>query len=144
MIDSSTALQTTPDSSKARKGRWRRRFFRSPLAVLGFCIIGGFLLIVAFAPFLAPYNPASQNLRATYVPPLEVVRFRGPEGQLGVWVHPVSRSPIAGLQISEDELYPVRFFVRGQSWTWFFGLIQSDLRLFGVDGPIRFHLLGTD
>jgi peptide/nickel transport system permease protein len=144
MTDTSAAVQTTRDTTKARKGRWRRRFFRSPLAVLGFCIIAGFLLIVAFAPFLAPYNPASQNLRATYVPPLEGVRFRGPEGQLGVWVHPVSRSPIAGLQITEDELYPVRFFVRGQSWTWFFGLIRSDLRLFGVDGPIRFHLLGTD
>lgn len=144
MTDARTNVQGQPKPPRKPRSRWRRRFLRSPLAVLGFAIIGGFLLIVAFAPFLAPYSPTSQNLRATYVPPLEGVRFRGPEGQLGLWVHPVTRSPIAGLQVNEDELYPVRLLVRGQQWTWFFGLVQSDLRLFGVDGPVRFHLLGTD
>lgn len=123
---------------------WRRRLFASRLGVLGFAIIGTFLVIVAAAPFLAPYPPTQQSLRTAYVPPGTGVSLRGPEGQLGLWVSPVTRSPIAGLAIDESEAYPLQFFVRGEPYEWAFGLIRSDLRLFGVDGPVRFHLLGTD
>ncbi len=126
------------------KPRWRRRLFASHLAKIGFVIITFFLLVVAFAPFIAPYSPVQQNLRASYVPPGEGVRFRGPEGQFGLWVHPISRSPVAGVQVNEEELYPVRLFVQGSAWTWLGGLVRSDLHLFGVDGPTRFYLLGTD
>lgn len=123
--------------------RWRKQLFRSPIAVAGFSIIGFFFFVVAFAPFLAPYSPTRQNLRATYIPPGVGVSLRGPEGQLGLWVREATRSPIAGVSVS-DEAYPVRLFVRGEQWTWLFGLISSDVRLFGVDGPIRFYALGTD
>lgn len=124
--------------------RWRRRLFGNPLAVLGFAIIGFFLIVVAAAPFLAPYPPADQSLRTTYVPPGAGVSFRGPEGGLGLWVSPVTRSPVGGLSVNEEEAYPVRLLVRGEPYVWAGGLIRSDLRLFGVDGPVRFHLLGTD
>ncbi len=136
---------TGPASAPQRKTtpRWRKRLARSPIAVAGFTVIGFFLLVVAFAPFLAPYSPTRQALRSSYVPPMAGVSLRGPEGQLGLWVRDVSRSPIAGVQIGE-EAYPVRFLVRGESWTWFFGLVTSDMRLFGVDGPIRWYALGTD
>lgn len=123
--------------------RWRKQLFRSPIAIAGFSIIGFFLFVVAFAPFLAPYSPTRQNLRATYIPPGVGVSLRGPEGQLGLWVREATRSPITGVSVA-DEAYPVRLFVRGEQWTWFFGLISSDLRLFGVDGPIRYYALGTD
>jgi peptide/nickel transport system permease protein len=64
------------------------------------------------------------------------VRLGGPEGQFGLWVHPVRRSPAAGVAVDTEEAYPVRMFVRGASWTWFFGLVRSDRHLFGVDGPV--------
>jgi peptide/nickel transport system permease protein len=124
--------------------RWRRRLFRNPVAVFGVVVIGFFLLVVVLAPFLAPYPPTEQNLRATYVPPGVGVNLRGPDGQWGIWVHPVTRSPAAGLRVDESVAYPVKMFVRGSQWTWVFGLVRSDLRLFGVDGPVRFYLLGTD
>lgn len=127
-----------------RAPRWRRRLFANPLAVLGFVIIGFFLLVVVAAPFLAPYPPSQQSLRTTYVPPGTGVSFRGPEGQLGLWVSPVTRSPVGGLRVDEEEAYPVRWLVRGEPYVWAGGTIRSDLRLFGVDGPVRFHLLGTD
>ncbi len=127
-----------------RKPRWRRRLFASHLAKLGFLIIGFFLLVVMFAPFIAPYSPTQQNLRASYVPPGTGVSLTGPEGQFGLWVHPVTRSPALGLQVDTDEAYPVRLLVRGPAWEWFGGLLRSNVRLFGVDGPVRFHLLGTD
>lgn len=124
--------------------RWRRSLFRNPLAILGLVLIGFFLLVVAFAPFIAPYSATSQNLRTTYLPPGTGVTWGGPDGEFGLWVHPASRLPVGGVTIDESEAYPVRFFVRDSSYTWLFGLINSDLHLFGVDGPVRFHLLGTD
>jgi peptide/nickel transport system permease protein len=125
------------------KARWRRRLFGSPLAIVGFSIIGVFFVIVAFAPFLAPYSPTRQSLRSTYIPPMVGVSLRGPEGQLGLWVRDVARHPIEGITVG-DTPYPVRLFVQGERWTWFFGLVTSNLRLFGVDGPVRWYVLGTD
>ncbi len=127
-----------------RTPRWRRRLFRNPLAVFGVTVISFFLVVVALAPFLAPYPPTQQSLRATYIPPGVGVSFRGPEGQFGIWVNPVTRSPVGGVRVDDSEAYPVRLLVRGDPWTWMFGLIGSDLRLFGVDGPVRFYALGTD
>jgi peptide/nickel transport system permease protein len=134
----------TPVVASARSApRWRRRLIGSPLAMVGFTIIGLFFIVVLFAPFLAPYSSVRQTLRATYIPPGVGVTLGGPEGQLGIWVREVSRSPVAGVTVGE-EAYPVRLLVRGERWTWFFGLVTSDLRLFGVDGPVRWYVLGTD
>ncbi len=135
---------TTTTTALRKAPRWRRRLVRNPLAILGTLIITFFLLVVAFAPFIAPYSPLTQELRTTYLPPGTGVKFSGPEGQSGMWVSPSSRLPVGGVQVNEDEAYPVKMFVRGSSYTWLFGLISSDLHLFGVDGPVRFHLLGTD
>jgi peptide/nickel transport system permease protein len=144
MTDPPAQASVGASAATKPRARWRRRLFGSPLAVVGVTIISFFLFVVAFAPFLAPYPPAQQSLRTTYVPPLVGVELGGPEGQLGLWIHPSSRSPVGGVSVDESVAYPVRLFVRGDSWTWFFGLVESDLRLFGVDGPVRFHLLGTD
>lgn len=124
--------------------RWRKRLRRNPLAVLGAIIIAFFLLIVAFAPFIAPYSPTQLNLRTTYVPPRAGVTLNGPEGQRGLWVHPVVRRPSGNVEVDESVAYPVRWLVRGSAWTWAFGLVKSDLHLFGVDGPVNFYLFGTD
>src|SRR5690625_1455206 len=124
--------------------RWRKRLTRNPLAILGIGLIALFLLVVLFAPFIAPYAPQTQNLRTTYVPPGEGVSFRGPDGQFGIWVSPVTRSPVGGITVDDSVAYPVKFFVRGPKYDWLFGLVESDLHLFGVDGPVRFYLLGTD
>jgi len=133
-----------PGENEAPVGaRWRRRLAKSPLAMIGFSIIGAFFVVVAFAPFLAPYSPVRQTLRSTYIPPGVGVSLRGSDGQLGIWVRDVSRSPAAGISIGE-EAYPLRLFVRGERWTWFFGLVRSDRHLFGVDGPVRWYVLGTD
>jgi peptide/nickel transport system permease protein len=140
MTDASgSAVTRTP-----RAPRWRRRLLANRLAVLGLVIIGTFLVMVATAPFLAPYPPTEQDLRTTYVPPGAGVSLRGPEGQFGPWVSPVTRSPVGGLRVDDSEAYPVRLLVRGEPYVWAGGLVRSDLRLFGVDGPVRFHLLGTD
>jgi peptide/nickel transport system permease protein len=139
-----TNPQAKGTAEKKQAPRWRRRMLRNPIAIFGIVVIGFFLVIVALAPFISPYTPTQQSLRSTYVPPGTGVSWRGPEGQFGLWVSPATRSPVGGLRVDESVAYPVKLFVRGDSWTWFFGLIKSDLRLFGVDGPVKFYLLGTD
>lgn len=129
----------------ARKApRWRARLSKNPLAVIGIGIISLFLLVVLLAPFIAPYTAESQNLRTTYVPPGAGVSFRGPAGEVGLFVSPVTRSPVGGVTVDDTVKYPVKFFAQGQKYKWFFGLIETDVHLFGVDGPVRYHLLGTD
>ncbi|HLR45939.1 MAG TPA: ABC transporter permease [Deinococcales bacterium] len=144
MTDHHPQLPHLPEPRVRRAPRWRRRLLRNPLAFLGVSIIGLFLLVVLFAPFIAPYLPQTQNLRTTYVPPGAGVSLRGPDGQLGLWVSPVQRSPTGGVTVDDSEAYPVKLFQRGPDYKWLFGLVETDLHLYGVDGPVRFYLLGTD
>jgi peptide/nickel transport system permease protein len=44
--------------------------------------------------------------------------------------------------VSWEEKYPVRLLVRGEEWVWLG--IRSDRHLFGVEGPARIYLMGTD
>lgn len=127
-----------------RQALWWRKLRRNPLAIAGAIIITLFIIVVLSAPFLAPYNATTQNLRTAYMPPGLGVTWTGPDGKFGLHVHPADRHPIEGLRVDESERYPVKFFVRGSEYTWLGGLIKSDLHLFGVDGPVRFYLLGTD
>ena len=46
-----------------------RRMRRSPAALIGGTIIGFFVLVAIFAPFLAPYDPTRGNLAESYLPP---------------------------------------------------------------------------
>jgi peptide/nickel transport system permease protein len=98
---------------------------------------------VAFAPFIAPYSPVSQNLARATCRPGTGVTFRGPEGQFGIWV-PGDAQPRYRHQRRHQRGLPCAVVRPRASWTWFFGLVRSDLHLFGVDGPVRFYALGTD
>jgi peptide/nickel transport system permease protein len=53
-----------------------RRMRRSPAAIIGGSIVGFFVLMAIFAPFLAPYDPTVGNLADSYLPP-------GPEHWFG-------------------------------------------------------------
>ncbi len=139
-----TDRQAPAKRQRRKAPRWRRRLARNPLAIIGISIIALFLMVVLFAPFIAPYSPQTQDLRTTYLPPGTGVSLRGPEGQAGIWVSPAQRSPTRGVEVNDSVAYPVKLFQRGSSYSWLFGLIKSDLHLFGVDGPVKFYLLGTD
>lgn len=119
-----------------------RRFRRNRLAQAGILLLGLYLLGAFLAPILAPYSPYTQDLRSTYVPPLAGLSLRGPEGEFGLYVSPAFRHPLEGVQVNWEEKYPVRFWVRGEEWHWLG--ISGNRHLFGVEGPVRLHLLGTD
>jgi peptide/nickel transport system permease protein len=46
-----------------------RRMRRSPAAIIGGTIVGIFVLMAIFAPFLAPFDPTRGNLANSYLPP---------------------------------------------------------------------------
>ena len=53
-----------------------RRMRRSPAAIIGGTIVGFFVLVAIFAPFLTPFDPTRGNLADSYLPP-------GPEHWFG-------------------------------------------------------------
>jgi peptide/nickel transport system permease protein len=66
----SIALATEPDErSVSLWGDALRRMRRSPAAIIGAFIVGCFVLMAIFAPFIAPYDPTRGNLADSYLPP---------------------------------------------------------------------------
>ena len=77
MTGASTAVRAPSDDRAV--GLWGdafRRMRRSPAAIIGGTIVGFFVLIAIFAPFLAPFDPTRGNLADSYLPP-------GPEHWFG-------------------------------------------------------------
>ncbi len=78
-----------------------------------------------FAGFLAPYSPSGQDRTMPFAPPMRP-RFVDPGGGFHWRPFVLCGDP--------QQVCPIRFFVRR----------GGRLRLFGVDGPGRIFLLGTD
>ncbi len=71
MSQASTALPATRQQDRPL-GLWTdalRRMRRSPAAIIGGSIVGFFVLVAIFAPFLAPYDPTRGNLADSYLSP---------------------------------------------------------------------------
>jgi peptide/nickel transport system permease protein len=67
-VDTATAgIELSPQARRRRL--LRKRFFRRPLAVTGLIIALGFVLMAAFAPWLAPHDPAAIDVNALLAPP---------------------------------------------------------------------------
>jgi len=135
-------------SSSQLELMWRQ-FKRNRLARLGMLIVGLFLLFAFLAPFFSPYDYKKQNLQTTFVPP-QKLHFFDEEGNF----HPIpftyklkkTMDPTTYELIyreNRSQRYHLKFFVR--SWKYkLFGLLQSDLHLFGIEGNGSVYLLGTD
>lgn len=71
--------EARPAEEERSVGLWGdayRRMRRSPSAIIGGAIVGFFVLLAIFAPFIAPYDPTRGDLGASYLPP-------GPEHWFG-------------------------------------------------------------
>jgi peptide/nickel transport system permease protein len=116
---------------RLRKNRW--------------AMVSGILLILLylgalFAPFLSPYDYATQDSSASYSPPMRVYFNPWPT------VYPMTRTfnEFRERVFTPDANHPIplRFFVKGEPYRLFF-LIPADRHLFGADGG-KVYLLGTD
>ena len=156
-ITSSNTVAAEPDAKSARQddyytaSQWQLiwwRFRRHKLAMIGAAVLGFLIILAAFADFLSPVSPHARNLDYVLGPPMVLVFWD--EG--GVYLPPVvygiatERNPTTlRMEATRDPSIkqPVRFFVRGEPYRMW-GLVESDIRLFGLAGGVPLHLLGTD
>jgi len=119
---------------------------KSPLAIAGGIVLAIFYLMALFAPFIAPY-PQEEMDRAKYFHPPQSLHWVRADGSFSLrpFVREMRVTNMSSFEYGEDpssEL-PLRFFVRGYPYE-LFGLIPSNVHLFGVDPPGRVLLFGSD
>ncbi len=128
--------------TQSRIGVWAKR--------TAWVVLSLFVIIVLFAEFLAPYDPASQ-VRATPSSPISSINFRDDSGALHLRpsIYKTELADALNGIYTEDrsEGYPLGLFVEGEQYK-VLGLFPARTHLFGVlgegsDTP-RVHLLGTD
>ncbi len=123
------------------------KFRKHKLAVVSAVFLIVVYLATIFAAFVAPYDPQTRS-RNLYAPP-QSIQFFDEAGQFHlqpfVYGYRMSRdlttlSPV--YEIDTAQKFRIGLFVSGQPYE-LFGLIPTDLHLFGVDGGY-IHLAGTD
>jgi peptide/nickel transport system permease protein len=120
---------------------------RNRAAMFGFYMLGVLYASAIVAGFIAPYKYDNADHDLPYCAPmLTRIHFFDEQGAL-------SRPFVYGIipedvqlktyRDDPDKKYPVRFFVRGDSYhvLW---VIRSNVHLFGVDAPGRILLFGSD
>ena len=107
---------------------------------IGWIIIGAFIAAAIFADFLAPYDYREQSRAEPSAPVSSITLTPRPQVRRRTLTDPLRLIYVD----DESRSFPVEFFVRGSSYS-FFG-IQTDVHLFGVagSGAPRINLLGTD
>lgn len=147
MIERLDQVQMDAPESTA-KAAWRR-FRRNRLAKAGGIVVVLLLLASLFAPFLAPYDHNTTRLQMTYVPPQKIY-FVDEDGKFSLrpftYALRPGLDPVTWERVYQEDRtrrYPIYFFVRGSSYK-LFGLIPSDIHLFGTAEGGHLFLLGTD
>ena len=124
------------------------KFRKHKLALIGSAILGIFFFIALFAEFLSPYTSTVRTPNYLFGRP-QTLHFVDAEGKFHL--RPFTYALTAAmdpqtflLEVKEDTSnpWPVHFFIRGEPYKMW-GLIESDLHLFGVEEG-HLHLLGTD
>lgn len=129
-----------------------RAFRAHRLAMISLYVLGALYLVAVFAEFLAPNDPHKVNARYTYAPPQEIRLFKTDEDgdwrfqphALGYKVEVDQVALRRTFVPDEGQAFDIHFLVRSHE-TRMWGLVESDLHLFGVDGRREvLFLLGTD
>jgi peptide/nickel transport system permease protein len=102
-------------------------------------------LLVAFAGFFAPYDPAAQDRRSPYLPPmrLHVIDAQGHfHFRPFSYVWELRPGSFNQYRADLNQPVPLKFFVAGAHYRAM-GFVPAKLHLFGTDGH-TLYLLGTD
>lgn len=120
-----------------------RRFFRHRLAVASFAVLVVLYLLMAFAEFISPYGEGTEDRNRSFLPPTSIHA----DGH-GLYV----RSTTVGIdpntaaeivQVDRTQKFHLHFFMHGEPYK-LFGVIPTDVHLFGVDKPAAIYLFGAD
>jgi peptide/nickel transport system permease protein len=123
------------------------KFTRHKAAVISMAILALFYTIAAFCEFFSPYNPDTYTPRNAYALP-QRIRFVGENGfSFQPFVYgfrsTTDRTTLRKIYtIDESKVYPVKFFVKGDSYK-FWGLWETNVHFIGVESGY-IYLLGAD
>jgi peptide/nickel transport system permease protein len=124
-----------------------RKLRKHKLAMVSLFVLVLFYMLAFFCEFFSPYNKEMRFGDLFYTPPQRIHLFH--EGRL-------SRPFVYGLNVESDAVtwqrtyiedktvrYPITFFTRGVPYR-LWGLIPSDIHLFGTSGRGSLFLFGSD
>ena len=140
----------TEESSQTYSQLVWQRFSRSKAAIGGGFMVLMLIVLALFPEFFSPYDLYETALADSFNPPTPI-RFFAEDGSFQVrpfvYKQELEIDPVtyqARPKIDTESPFHVQFFVR--SWEYkLFGIIDTDLHLFGLDtDEVRLHLLGTD
>ncbi|MBX3082341.1 MAG: ABC transporter permease [Anaerolineae bacterium] len=142
------------DSRVQVAGQWRLiwwRFRRHKLALISGIILIVIYLVVLFAEFIAPYDPADFSSKYTYAPPQTLNLFDTTNGQFTFLPHvndykvEIDQVALRRTFVSDPEKQiPVSFFVHGWKYK-LLGIFETDVHLLGATKKgARVYLLGAD
>ena len=138
--------QVRPVGRTPRQLFWRR-LRRNRTAFAGLYVLALLYGTALFAGFFAPYSYENAVTELSFHPPmLTAIKLFDEQGGLSrpfVYGTTQTDPQLATYQVDTSRKYPIRFFVRGDSYTilWIF---TSNVHLFGVDTPSRIFLFGAD
>ena len=126
-----------------------RRFRRSPVSIIGALMVLMLVILAVFADFFSPTSISSIDLQASFIPP-QRVHFFDSEGKFHlrpfVYNYVYTLDPVT-FQVKwvedQSQAYEIKFLVQGPAYK-LFGLIPSQLHLYGVEEGGTIYILGTD
>ena len=145
-MDARTAQEKIYVASQVQLMWWKFRKHR--MAIVSGVLVLILYLMAIFADFVAPYDPNETDTGFLYVPPRSI-HFYGPNGfslrpfVYGLELHVDDESYRKTYTDDVSVQYPIHFFVRGSPYKMW-GLIESDVHLYGLREGKGVFLLGTD
>lgn len=126
-----------------------RKFKRHKLAMVGLVILILLYLIAIFSEFISTQNYVSRDTKAILHQPMQVHLFH--EGRfVGPFVYtykkendPATLKRIYTEVVSDEDIHPIRLFTYGEPYK-LWGLIPSNVHLFGTADGAPLYLFGTD
>lgn len=149
-------LQNVMDRNKRKEeeyylaSQWtlmRRKFKKHKLAMASLWVLGFLYFVALFGNFIAPYNLVAYNSKIVNAPPTKIHMFH--EGKyIGPFVYGIKmeRDPVSKRKMyieNKDEIYKIKWFTHGSEYK-LFGLIKTDIHLFGVEEGGVVLLMGAD
>lgn len=152
MAGTATKQKSPSGTFAADSGSIKRAFSKlrkDRVAFIATIILLVLYFAVAFANFLAPYSEAWYKREIANAPPTPVYIVDADSGQL-TWPYVFRYEKKFDADTFEytyqpvsHEKYDLEFFTQGEPYRMW-GLIPSNLHLFGVEAPGRISLLGND
>jgi peptide/nickel transport system permease protein len=144
----------TQEEEFYRAGQWQLvwwKFKRHKLAQMAMVVLGILYFIAIFAEFVSPHDPLHRFKDYLSFPPT-AIHIRDAQGKFHTpFVYGIvkGRDPLTFRPVYEEDtnvIYPIGLFVHGDAYK-LWGLIPSDIHLFGVGGSEEatpLFVVGTD